>query len=179
MALFYYVNVKKCVIAWNIFFMRMMAWKVHYSDRIVVAWKRKNAVAGDQWSELQKWITLENIYRIFYLFCMFSIANNVTLRVPWYLSFSGSSSFYFLNIYGRTGPGNVISHSFGSGSAFFVFRINFEAQFAVNFPKLVNQSGPGSRAKVVLFLSDPIYRPADVCFHASDRFRMGIAGWLT
>ena len=50
----------------------------------------------------------ENIYGIFYLFCMFSIANNVTLIVPWYLSFSGSSSFHFLNICGSTGPGNVI-----------------------------------------------------------------------
>ena len=30
--------------------------------------------------------------------------------------------------------------------------------------------------KVVFFLSDPMLRPADMCFQASDRFRMDITG---
>ena len=39
--------------------------------------------------------------------------------------------------------------------------------------KSTRPGDPGSREKVVFFQSDPIFRPDDVCFQASDRLPYG------
>ena len=83
-------------------------------------------------------------------------------------------------------PTSVIRKpTFGCGSTFFVSGslIRFPDQFPSSICRQFSETSKSIGSRITResspFSVGSLYRPADVCFQALDRFRMDIAGWLT